>query len=97
MKRSSLPQHIGDILGQWVKNEGLAGPLARGMVLEKWQSLLSDQMTAQIEKSWIKGDKLYVTVRSAAWRLELHAQREAWRKRLNDEVGSEAIREILFR
>jgi len=97
MKRSRLPQHIGDIIGNWVQSEGLAGPLAKGIVLDKWQTLLSDQMNAQIEKSWIKGDKLFVSVRSAAWRQELHLQREEWRKRLNSDVGSEAVREILFR
>lgn len=97
MKRSRQPQHIGEVLGNWIQSEGLAGPLARGIVLEKWQSLWSDQMATQIERSWIKGDKLYVSVRSAAWRQELHAQRLAWCKRLNEEVGTESVSEIVFR
>ncbi len=76
---------------------GFAGPFARGIVIAKWEGMQSEQMIQHIERSWMKGDKLFVQVRSAAWRQELHHQREEWRRRLNTEVGSEAVREIVFR
>ena len=76
---------------------GFAGPLARGVVIAKWEEMLGEAMQPHIEKSWMKGDKLFVKVRSAAWRQELHLRREEWRKRLNNEVGSDVVREIVFR
>jgi len=97
MKRSRTPQKIGDILGQWVKSMGIAGPMARGVVVAKWETLLSEQMQQHVERSWMKGDKLFVQVRSAAWRQELHHQREEWRRRLNQELGTEAVKQIIFR
>jgi len=97
MQRSRTPQRIGDILGEWIRTMGFAGPFARGMVIAKWEGMQGDQMAQHIERSWMKGDKLFVQVRSAAWRQELHHQREEWRRRLNSELGSEAVREIIFR
>lgn len=97
MQRSRTPQRIGDLLGEWVRTMGFAGPFARGMVIAKWEAMMSEQMSQHIERSWMKGDKLFVQVRSAAWRQELHFQREDWRKRLNSELGSDAVKEIVFK
>jgi len=36
-------------------------------------------------------------MRSAAWRHTLHLQREDWRQRLNEHLGREVVREIVFR
>jgi len=97
MKRSRTPQRLGDVLGDWIRAMGIAGPLARGVVISKWENMLPESMKQHIDRSWMKGDKLFVQVRSAAWRQELHLRREEWRRRLNTEVGSEAVKEIVFR
>lgn len=97
MRRSHAPQKLGDVLGQLIRSMGIEGPLARGAVITKWESILGEKMMQHVDKSWMRGDKLYVRVSSSAWRHELHLQREQWRLRLNQEVGSDAVREIIFR
>ena len=97
MKRSAKPQKLGDVLGQLVQSMGIEGPLARGTVVARWEGILGESLLQHVDKSWVKGDKLFVRVKSSAWRQELHHQREEWRTRLNQEMGAELIREIVFR
>jgi len=97
MKRSRTARSIGDILGEVVRSMGIEGPLARGHVIATWEGIMSDQMKQQVEKCWVRGDKLYVRVSNAAWRQELHLRREEWRLRLNSELGNEIIKDIFFR
>lgn len=59
--------------------------------------MIGPQMEQHIGKTWIRGSKLFVSVNSAVWRQELHLRREEWRQRLNEELGSELIQEIVFR
>ncbi|GEM_PF-282181 len=97
MRRSRTARPIGDILGELIRSMGIEGPLARGHVVATWEGILSDQMKQQVEKCWVRSDKLYVRVSNAAWRQELHLRREEWRQRLNTELGGEMIKEIVFR
>ena len=97
MKRPSSPQKLGDVLGQLVRSMGIEGPLARGTVVARWESILGDSLLQHVDKSWVKGNKLFVRVKSSVWRQELHLQREEWRTRLNKEMGAEIVQEIVFR
>ena len=97
MKRYGKPQKLGDVLGEWVRSMGVEGPLARGTVVARWEGILGESLGQHVEKSWVKGSKLFVRVPTAAWRQEFHHRREEWRVRLNEEMGSEVITEIVFR
>ncbi len=88
---------LKDILGEVVRGMGIEGPLARGHVIATWENIMSPQMKQHIEKCWVKGDRLFVKVSAASWRQELHLRREDWRRRLNEELGADSIREIIFR
>ena len=95
--RNRSTQSLKEVLADWIRSSKLEGPLARGRVLSVWEDLLSNQMRQHVGNAWIRGDKLFVPVTSAVWRQELHLRREEWRKRLNEEIGTEAISEIVFR
>jgi hypothetical protein len=88
---------LKEVLADWARSSKMQGPLARGQVIAVWEDLLSDQMRPHIGKAWVRGDRLFVEVKSAVWRQELHLRREEWRSRLNKELGVEAIKEIIFR
>lgn len=76
---------------------GIEGPFARGHIIATWENITSPQMKQHIERCWVKGNRLYVRVDSSSWRHELQLQREEWKARLNKELGSDLIREIIFR
>ncbi|MDA0378542.1 MAG: DUF721 domain-containing protein [Bacteroidetes bacterium] len=95
--RSRRTLSLKDVLADWIRSSKLEGPLARGQVIAVWEELLSEQMRPHIGKAWVRGDKLFVQVKNAAWRQELHLRREEWRRRLNQDLGTEAVSEIVFR
>ena len=45
---------------------------------------------------WMRDGRLYVKVKSAPWRHQLHLQREGWRHRLNQHLGREIVAEVVF-
>ncbi len=95
--RNRRAQPLKEILDQWIRSSGAQGPLARGRIVATWEGMMSAQMKQHVGKAWVRGDRLFVTVTSAVWRQELHLRREEWRKRLNEELGSELVRELVFR
>jgi predicted nucleic acid-binding Zn ribbon protein len=66
-------------------------------VIETWAALAGPQINGVTQSAWMKGSTLYVKIRSAAWRQELHLRRRAWRDRLNAEVGADLVEAIVFR
>jgi len=76
---------------------GLDSHLEKGRVIAAWEDLMSPPMRGQVESSRLEKDRLFVRVASSAWRHELHAQRKEWCERLNNELGRQAVREIVFR
>lgn len=88
---------LKEVLADWIRSSRMQGPMARGQVIAVWEDLLSDQMRPHIGKAWVRGDRLFVEVKTAVWRQELHLRREEWRRRLNQELGTEAVKEIVFR
>lgn len=88
---------LKEVLADWIQSSRMRGPLARGQVIATWEDLLNDQMRQHIGKAWVRGDRLFVQVKTAAWRQELHLRREEWRRKLNQDLGTEAIKEIVFR
>ena len=93
--RRAIP--LSEALNQWISSRGVKGPFAQGRIVAAWEDLLSEQMRRHITSSRVRGDKLHVIVSSTVWRQELHARREDWCRRLNKELGSDVIKDIIFR
>ena len=97
MPRSNTPQALGDVLSGVINRLGIRRELDEARVIEAWAALAGPQVNGVTDSAWVKGDRLFVKVRSAAWRQELHMNRGAWRERLNDQLGATLVNEIVFR
>lgn len=93
----SNPKPLGEVLQEVIDQMGLRKKLDEARVIEAWAVLAGPQINGVTTSVWIRGTTLYVKVRSSAWRQELHLRRRAWRQRLNGELGSDLIDEIVFR
>ena len=91
------PQSLGDVLSDLVDSYGYRDRLDAARAVEAWPLVAGDRVAAQTEQAWMRDGVLTVRVASAAWRHQLHLQRDAWRQRLNDALGREVVREIAFR
>ncbi|HET6567026.1 MAG TPA: DUF721 domain-containing protein [Rhodothermales bacterium] len=97
MSLSNSPQALTDLLGAVIKDLGIQRKLDEVRTIEMWATLAGPQINGVTQSAWVRGDKLYVKITSAAWRQELHLSRGAWRERLNEQLGDELVREIVFR
>lgn len=91
------PQPLGDILDNVLNRLNVGGKIDEARVVEAWAMLAGPQINKVTESVWMKGPRLFVKIRSAAWRQELHLQRQQWRDRLNEELEQELIQEVVFR
>ncbi|MDX1545388.1 MAG: DUF721 domain-containing protein [Rhodothermales bacterium] len=94
---SNKPQPLGAVLQEWIDRMGLRSKIDAARVVEAWAVVAGRQVNAVTDAAWVKGGTLYVRITSAAWRHELHLRRHAWRDRLNEQLGQELVREIVFR
>ena len=88
---------LGDALKDVIKGLGIQRKLDEVRTIEMWAVLAGPQINAVTHSAWVKGDKLYVKLNSAAWRHELHFRRREWKDRLNEQLGKELVKEIVFR
>ena len=97
MKRNKA-QNISDLVMQFLRLSGLETPLNEHRLIQAWSDVLGPQMSkyTDVEHLYIKNQKLYVHVTSAALRQELSMARSTLVKTLNNRVGSQVIVDIIF-
>jgi predicted nucleic acid-binding Zn ribbon protein len=91
------PQPLGSILDDVLQRLNTGGKIDEARVVEAWATLVGPQINKVTESVWMNGRRLFVKIRSSAWRQELHLQRQQWRTRLNEELGQDLIQEVVFR
>lgn len=97
MPFGNSPIALGDALKDVIRGLGIQRKLDEVRTVETWAILAGPQINAVTHSAWVKGDKLYVKLSSAAWRHEMHLRRREWRERLNEQLGKEFVGEIVFR
>jgi predicted nucleic acid-binding Zn ribbon protein len=91
------PQPLGTVLRDLIERLGYREKIDAARAVEAWPELAGPTVAAVTESVWMRDGRLFVKVRSAPWRHQLHLQREGWRRRLNERLGREVVDEIVFR
>jgi predicted nucleic acid-binding Zn ribbon protein len=97
MSRSNQPQPLAAVLRDVIERLGYREGIDAARAVEAWPVLAGPTVAAVTESVRMRDGRLFVKVRSAAWRHQLHLQREGWRRRLNEHLGREVVDEIVFR
>ncbi len=97
MPKYQAPQSLGSVLKDVISSLGIDSRLADARIVAVWEDIVGERIGREVEKAWVKGDRLIVKIKSAVWRQELHLNRESWRRRLNEELGEDRINHIVFR
>lgn len=88
---------LGDALGDLINQMGIKQKLDEAKAIEAWYQIAGPTINEVTDSVWVERKKLLVKVSSSVWRQELHLQRAAWLKRLNEAAGSNVVHEIVFR
>lgn len=91
------PQSLGEVLQSVIDRLGLRQRINEARVVETWAALVGPQINGVTSSVWMKDATLFVKIRSATWRQELHLRRREWRRRLNEELGEELVEDVVFR
>lgn len=97
MPDSNPPRPLGEVLKEVINQLDVQEEIDEARVVETWASLAGKDINGVTESVWMDGSTLYVKITSAAWRQELHMNRRKWRERLNGELDTNPVEEIVFR
>ena len=89
-------QRISDLIRQFVASNGKDELFRERKVLSIWPSVMGDYIANNTNSVSIKQGVLYVKVLNASLRFELNTSRSLIIKKLNDAVGGEVVKSIVF-
>lgn len=89
-------QRISDLIRQFVASNGKDELFRERKVLSMWPSVMGDYIANNTSSVSIKQGVLYVKVLNASLRFELNTSRSLIIKKLNDAVGGEVVKSIVF-
>lgn len=95
--RTGSPQHIGSVLADLIARLGIGPRLMEEKAVEAWAELAGPSIIAVTDSVRMRSGRLIIKITSPTWRYELNLQREEWRDRVNDYVGEDIVREVVFR
>ena len=89
-------KQLGDIIKSTIKELGIEKPIQQYEALVLWPKVVGEKIAAVTEPRHIANGKLFVKVKNAAWRNELVFHREDLVRKMNRQIGSAVIREIVL-
>lgn len=96
MKRTNADT-IGNIIKHYLEVEKLDTKMDELRVAELWAEVVGQGVNRYTVNRYVKDGCLYVRLSSATLRNELMLGRSVLVKRLNEAVGREVIKDIIFR
>ena len=85
---------ISQVLGSVLDQAGLSFLAYEEKLRQHWTDLMGPRAAAIAKLESLKGWTLRIRVESATWRNELHFQKDSLRKRANELLGAELVRDI---
>lgn len=95
--RRNKAESIGDIVRQYLRQEGLETPLNETRMAAAWPEVMGKAVARYTGDVFVKNQVLHVHLKSPALKANLMMNREALVRRLNEYVGAQVIRSIVFR
>ena len=96
MKNSS-PRRIGELIPALLEKLGLSQGLHDYQVLERWPDVVGPKIAEVTVAERIRDGKLWVSVSHPAWRNELTFMKRELIGKINEAVGDNIVKDIIFR
>ena len=97
-KKSRGPEPIEGAIREFLRSSGLGAGNRHQKVFDAWSKVVGAKLAAHAVPVRLRRDELTVEVDSATHLHELKSfTGESYRKKVNDELGSERVRKLVFR
>ena len=94
--RKSNAESIGTLLQRYLREEGLETPLNQHRLINAWADVMGQGIMQYTGERFIKGQTLYVQIRSSILKQDLMMSRATIVRRLNEHVQAQVITDIQF-
>jgi predicted nucleic acid-binding Zn ribbon protein len=94
--RKQQAERLGDIIYQFLREEGLETPYNEFRLIESWPEVMGPAIASYTDQLYIRNQTLFVHLTSPALRFELSMQRQDIVNRLNAHAGSQVIADVRF-
>jgi predicted nucleic acid-binding Zn ribbon protein len=95
--RRSKTISLAEAMQDYIREMNLGDKLREVGVIESWESIVGKAIAIRTSKVYIKDGILFVHLKSSIVRNELMMLREALREKLNNQAGTELIKEIILK
>lgn len=95
--RMSFPKPLSDLLQEGFREFGLAERLREADIWRLWPEVVGPAIAERAEPVRIINGTLTVAVSSGPWMQELTFLKVMMKKKLNDSLGSEVVKEIILK
>ena len=94
--RKQKAEAVGDLIRQFLREEGLETPYNEYRLIEAWPEVMGQGIARYTQDLQIRNRVLYVRLKSSVIRAELLAGRRNLVFRLNEYIGAQVIDNIIF-
>lgn len=91
------PRQLRELVDEFIEDYPHRVALKRGMILAQWPELIGKSIREQVRDMKFQGSRLVLHVADPSWRHEIHMQRHAIARKLNNTVKEEIIRDIVVK
>ena len=88
---------LSEALDEVIKEIGIRKSVVSNRAWDVWGEAVGDLINANTTLQIVDKDKLIVIVSNDVWRQELSYRKEEILKKINELIGEEAIKDIIFR
>lgn len=92
-----MPNSIGAIIQQWLRDNGLDNKLKEQSVPTYWVEIVGETIAKHATVDRIDKGIMFISVQSATWRNEIMLRREEIKRKVNERFGAEVVQEIVVR
>jgi len=89
-------QSLGAAIKEWLKENGMESKMDETKILEEWDQIVGPIISKHTTSKRIDKSVLYIRLDAASLRYELGYARDKLKKQLNNVVGKEVIKNIVF-
>ena len=97
MKRKSNQQSLGEVIQDFLKQNGWESKLDEVKIIMEWDKVLGPSLAKYTQEVFIQNKKLHIRLNSSTLRQELSYKKSDIVNDLNAAVGKEVISDIILK
>jgi predicted nucleic acid-binding Zn ribbon protein len=88
---------LGAVIWRTLRELGIEKPVKRAEALRVWPKVVGEKISQVTEPQFFSSGKIFIKVKNDAWRNELFFHKRELLRKLNEELGSAIVDDIVLK